>query len=56
MKNPKTTLAGYAILVATVLTVVAHLLTGGGLSAADLAAIPAALTGIGFIAATDGGH
>lgn len=56
MTNPKTTIAGYLVLAATLLTVVAHLLTGVGLSGADLAAIPAALAGIGLIAASDGGH
>lgn len=55
MKNPKTTIAGYLVLLASIATVAAHVLTGG-ITSADLAAIPAALTGIGLIGSSDGGH
>lgn len=55
MDNKKTTIAGYLILAASLATVVAHALTGG-LGAADFAAVISGLTGIGLIAAKDGGH
>lgn len=56
MKNPKTTIAGYLILLASVVTVAAHVLTGAGLSQADLGAVVAAISGLGLIGASDGGH
>jgi hypothetical protein len=58
VKNPKTTIAGYITLTIAVLTVVSHVLTAGigGLGAGDIAAIMAALAGVGLIAASDGGH
>ncbi len=55
MNNPKTTITGYLILAASVLTVVAHGL-GGVLSMADLTALAGAIGGIGLISAKDGGH
>ncbi len=55
MQNPKTTLAGYALIVATLLTLLAHLMTGG-LSASDVSSVVVALGGLGLISATDGGH
>jgi hypothetical protein len=56
MKNPKTTIAGYLILLASVATVAAHLLTGAGLGQGDIAAVVGAISGIGLIGAADGGH
>ena len=56
MKNPKTTIAGYLILAASVITVVAHVLAGGGLTQADIGAVLGAISGIGLIGASDGGH
>lgn len=56
MKNPKTTVAGYLILLAAVATVAAHLLTGAGLGQTDIGAVVAAVTGLGLIGASDGGH
>jgi hypothetical protein len=53
--NPKTTITGYLMLAASLLTVVAHGL-GGGLSAGDLAALLGAAGGVGLISARDGGH
>lgn len=55
MSNPKTTIAGYLVLAAAVLTVAAHVLTGT-VSSADFAAILPAITGLGLIAGKDGGH
>ena len=55
MSNPKTTIAGYLVLLAAMATVAAHVLTGS-VSLADFGAILPALTGIGLIAAKDGGH
>jgi hypothetical protein len=56
MKNPKTTVAGYLILLASVATVAAHLLSGSGLGQTDIAAVVTAITGLGLIGASDGGH
>lgn len=56
MKNPKTTIAGYLILLASVATVAAHLLSGAGLGQADIGAVVAAVSGLGLIGASDGGH
>lgn len=55
MNNPKTTIAGYLVVAGAVLTVVAHVLTGG-LTQADFSAVMAALAGIGLVFAADGGH
>jgi hypothetical protein len=55
LNNPKTTAAGYLILAASILTVVAHWLSGV-LSMADLNALVGAIGGAGLIAAKDGGH
>lgn len=56
MKNPKTTIAGYLVVLAAVATVAAHLLSGAGLGQSDIAALVAAVTGLGLIGASDGGH
>ncbi len=55
LNNPKTTIAGYFLLGAAVLTVVAHMMTGAGITG-DLPALIAALAGVGLVAARDGGH
>lgn len=56
MKNPKTTIAGYLMVLAAVATVVAHVLSGSGLGQTDIAAVVAAIGGLGLINASDGGH
>ena len=55
MRNPKTTLPGYLVLAASMLSLAAKLLAGG-LDAAAIQDILAALAGIGLIGAHDGGH
>jgi hypothetical protein len=55
MNNPKTSIAGYLIILASVATLVSHLL-GGGLTLADVTALVTALGGVGLVAAKDGGH
>ena len=55
VNNPKTTIAGYMVLVASLLMVVAHGLNGS-LSGADLTALLGAAGGVGLISAKDGGH
>lgn len=56
MNNPKTTTAGYLVLAAAVLVLVAHCLQGNCMGASDVTALMGALAGIGLIAAKDGGH
>jgi hypothetical protein len=53
--NPKTTITGYLVLVASVFIVIAHGLSGS-LGAADLTALLGAAGGVGLISARDGGH
>jgi hypothetical protein len=55
MNNPKTTIAGYLVLAASLLTVIAHGLSGS-LGGADLTALLGAAGGVGLISARDGGH
>ena len=55
LSNPKTTIAGYLLLVGSAATLVAHLL-GGGVTSADWTAVMSGLAGIGLIASADGGH
>jgi hypothetical protein len=55
INNPKTTIAGYMVLAASLLMVVAHGLSGS-LGAADLTAVLGAAGGVGLISAKDGGH
>jgi hypothetical protein len=55
LNNPETTITGYLILAASLLTAVAHGLSGV-LSTADLMALVGAIGGIGLISAKDGGH
>lgn len=55
MTNPKTTVAGYLLIVASVATAASHFLTGG-LTSADLSSVLAALAGIGLVMSKDGGH
>jgi hypothetical protein len=55
VNNPKTTIAGYMMLVASLLMVVAHGLNGS-LGAADFTALVGAAGGVGLISAKDGGH
>lgn len=55
MQNKKTTVAGYLVLAASVLGLVATFLTGGDLGQA-VGEVAGALAGIGLISASDGGH
>jgi len=55
MENKKTTIAGYIMLVASVLTVAARILTGGDIASA-IPELLTALGGVGLITAKDGGH
>jgi len=55
MKHPKTTTAGYLVLGASVLSLVARTLSGG-LDAGAIQEVLAALSGVGLISAGDGGH
>ena len=55
VNNPKTTIAGYLVVVASLLMVIAHGLNGS-LGAADLTALVGAAGGVGLISAKDGGH
>ena len=55
MHNPKTTITGYAVLLGALVTLVSHLLAGA-IGASDITAVLAALSGIGLITASDGGH
>jgi len=54
MSNPKTTIAGYLVLLAVLSKVVAGILTGGEWP--GMAEITSALVGVGLIAARDGGR
>ncbi len=56
MMNPKTTIAGYCLIAASVLTFVAHVLQTGTVSMIDLNALVGVLSGLGLVAAKDGGH
>ena len=56
MKHPKTTIAGYLVLGASVLSFAARLLGGGGVDASALQDLFAALSGLGLVSAGDGGH
>lgn len=53
MSNPKTTIAGYLLLAGAIITAVAQFLSG---HSPDVASVLTALTGVGLIAAADGGH
>lgn len=55
MNNPKTTVAGYLLLGAAVLTLAGHLVAGG-LGANDVINLMAALGGLGLVCARDGGR
>ena len=55
MKNPKTTIAGYLVLGASVISFAAKIL-GGGLDAGAIQEVMTALGGIGLITAHDGSH
>lgn len=55
LSNPRTTIPGYLLLLASVATVVAHLL-GGGVTNADWTSVMGGLVGIGLIGSKDGGH
>lgn len=55
MTNPKTTYAGYAMLLSALAYLGAHFLAGT-LSMMDVQAVFAALGGVGLIAAKNGGH
>jgi len=54
VNNPKTTIAGYLVIGASVLTVAAHFLTGS-LAAADISSLMGVLAGLGLVAAADAG-
>ncbi len=55
LNNPRTTLAGYLVLLSSLATLVAHVLTTG-FTSADLSAVVTAVMGLGLISAKDGGH
>ncbi len=55
MKNPKTTIAGYLLVLTSVVTMIAHMLTGE-IGIMDIQNIVGALAGIGLISAQDGGR
>ena len=55
MKNPKTTIAGYLLVITSLATMVAHVLTGD-INVMDIQNIVGALAGIGLISAQDGGR
>jgi hypothetical protein len=55
LNNPKTTIAGYLTLAASLFIVVAHVFSGG-LSMADITAVIGAISGLGLIAAQDASH
>lgn len=54
MQNPKTTIAGYILIVSSLLTLVSHYITGD-FSMLDLQNLMSALAGVGLIMAKDGG-
>jgi hypothetical protein len=56
MKNPKTTIAGYMLIVGGVFTIIAHFLSNGSVSMADLNSLIVIIGGGGLVAASDGGH
>ena len=56
MKNPKTTIAGYLTIGASIIGVIAHVLSSGGVSTSDIQALLAIIPGLALIAAKDGGH
>lgn len=55
MSNPKTTIAGYLVLAASLLTVMAKFLSGA-MGPEDWNLVVSALAGVGLIAARDGSH
>ena len=56
MKNPKTTVAGYLTIAASIIGIIAHVLSSGGIGMSDIQALLGILAGFGLIAAQDGGH
>lgn len=56
LKNPKTTIAGYLVLLGSISTIAAHVMIGQGLSVQDLTALVTALAGVGLVLSSDGGH
>ncbi len=56
MKNPKTTVAGYAILLGSVAYAVAAYLKTGTLDLETFKSVLGALSGTGLIMSQDGGH
>ena len=55
LSNWKTTIPGYCLLIASVLTLAAHAIAGN-IGAGDFPAVLSGLTGLGLIGAKDGGH
>lgn len=57
LSNPRTTIIGYLLVIAAVLQIAVHVMTGtfSGISE-HITEIITALTGVGLIAAKDGGH
>jgi hypothetical protein len=53
MSNPKTTIAGYLLLLGAVATAAGHLLNG---NLPDFTSVLAALAGAGLVVAKDGSH
>lgn len=56
LKNPKTTIAGYLLLAASIIYGVAKFLQTGSVDGETVKAIMGALGGTGLIASADGGH
>jgi len=56
VKNKKTTVAGYMVLAASALNVLAAILGGGDASAAINDSLLPAIAGAGLVSAQDGGH
>ena len=54
MNNPKTTIAGYFVVGAALLSLVAKFF-GGGIDAMAIQEVIAALAGVGLVASSDGG-
>lgn len=56
MFNPKTTIPGYFLVAAGVLTLIANFLHGTPIGINDVMALVSAAGGVGLIGASDGGH
>ena len=54
MNHPKTTVAGYLVVAAAVISFIAKFMSGG-IDATSIQEIIAALAGVGLVASSDGG-